>query len=65
MLRNIPILMPLAQCLLDNEGLKDATIIDHLKPYGIVDGTGKLQIPVLIERSKTLLIFFVTDYLIA
>lgn len=44
-------LMPLAQCLLDNEGLKDATIIDHLKPYGIVDETGKLQIPV-IDREK-------------
>ena len=31
--------------------LKDATVIDHLKPYGIVNEAGKLQIPV-IDREK-------------
>ena len=44
-------LMPLAQCLLDNEELKEATVIDHLKPYGIVNEAGKLKIPV-IDREK-------------
>jgi hypothetical protein len=31
--------------------LKEATVINHLKPYSIVNEAGKLQIPV-IDREK-------------